>query len=284
MRRRCSRGTAGARPSARAARMLLATLVAATPAAAQEALGLARLSLAERRVELERPGAGWQSAVEGAPLRLGEAVRTGPDATARLELPWMSLTLGPGSVLRFPDAALLQATLDAGRAVLDSPGRDALKLVTREAEVYGRGRAVVRREGRTTMVSCLSGRFQVAAGGGVVSLAPGHGSVVAADGGPGAAEPVPKPPGRGLWPADDPAYVDRGGTIALRWDGNAASYQVEVLPVGADVVLLQRDVLAPPARVEIPWDGAFRWRVSSRDGRGLEGPPSVEGLIAVEPR
>jgi hypothetical protein len=283
MRRRCSRGRAGARPTARAAGVLLAAL--ATPAAAQEALGLARLSLVERRVELERPGAGWQAAVEGAPMRLGEAVRTGQDATARLELPWMSLTLGPGSVLRFPDATLLQATLDAGRAVLDSPGREALKLVTREAEVYGRGRAVVRREGRATMVSCLSGRFQVAAGGGVVSLAPGHGSVVAAGRGPGAAEPVPEPPARGLWPADDPAYVERGATIALRWDGNAAfSYQVELLPVGADVVLLQRDVLAPPARVEIPWDGAFRWRVSSRDSRGLEGPPSAEGLIAVEPR
>ena len=54
------------------------------------------------------------------------------------------------------------------------------------------------------------------------------------------------------------------------------------MPVGSDLVLLQRDVDVALARIEIPWHGAFRWRVSARDGRGVEGPPSEEGLIAVE--
>jgi hypothetical protein len=65
----------------------------------------------ERKVELEKRGTAWQAAVEGGPLRIGEALRTGPDAVARLDLPWMALTLGPGATLRFPDAFLLSASL-----------------------------------------------------------------------------------------------------------------------------------------------------------------------------
>ena len=55
-----------------------------------------------------------------------------------------------------------------------------------------------------------------------------------------------------------------------------------MLPVGSDVVLMKRDVAAAPLHVEVPWQGAFRWRVSARDARGVEGAPSDEGLIAVE--
>ena len=47
-------------------------------------------------------------------------------------------------------------------------------------------------------------------------------------------------------------------------------------------MLLQRDVLAPPARIALPWEGAFRWRVSALDKRGLEGTPSEDGLIAID--
>ena len=89
------------------------------PSASGRGHGRARarpLSLVERKVELEKKGARWQAAAEGGPLQVGEAIRTGPDAVARLELPWMALTLSPGSTLRFPDAFLLSATLDGGRA------------------------------------------------------------------------------------------------------------------------------------------------------------------------
>src|SRR5512139_1817122 len=213
-------------------------------AAAEGPLALARLSLVDRRVELSGAKAKWQPAAEGAPLRTGEALRTGPDGTARLDLPWMSLSLGPGAALRFPDEAVLSATLDAGRAVVDAPERDALKLVTGEAEVYGRGRAVVRRESRVTAVSCLSGRFQVASAAGAVTLTAGRGTVVRSGRAPAAPEPLPAPPREGLWPASDPVYVSAGAPLELRWTGDAAAYQVEVLPVGSDVVLMQRDVAA----------------------------------------
>ena len=275
------------RPSSRRARILcgaLAALVAApASAAAQGALAVAKLSLVERKVELSKKGSTWQAAVEGAPLRIGEALRTGPDAVARLELPWMALTLGPGSTLNFPDAFLLSASLEGGRALVEAQGRDALKLVTPEAEVRGQGRAVVRRQGRTTLVTCLSGRFFVQGGERTVTLAAGRGTVVAEGRAPTAPEAPPPAPGAAtLWPGKDPVFVAPGEPLELRWKGDAPGYQLELLPVGSDVVLLQRDVTASPARIEVPWEGAFRWRVSSRDGRGLEGAPSEDGLIAVD--
>jgi len=263
---------------------------AQTPAADKEkdkdkgVLELARVSLVEHKVELEKKGAKWQAAVEGGPLSIGEGLRTGPDAVARLELPWMALTLSPGSTLRFPDAVLLSATLESGRALIEAPAREALKLVTAEAEVRGQGRAVVRRQGRTTLVTCLAGRFFVEAQGTVVTLTPGRGSVVAAGRAPGAPQELLPAPAEGLWPGQDPVYLTPAEPVELRWKGSAPGYQVELLPVGSDVVLLQRDVAAPPVRIEVPWEGAFRWRVSARDERGLEGLPSADGLIAVDAR
>jgi hypothetical protein len=271
---------AAAQPSAASP---AARRAAAAPAAGGAGvLSIARLSYVERKVELERKGAKWQAVAEGGPLELGEAVRTGPEAVARLELPWMALTLSPGSTLRFPDAFVLSATLERGRALVDAPGREALKLVAGGAEVRGRGRAVVRREGQATLVTCLAGRFLVESAGSVVTLAPGRGSVIADGAAPGAAREVPAPPSDGLWPAQDPVYVAPAEAVNVRWKGGAPGYQVELLPVESDVVLLQRDVSAPPARIEVPWEGAFRWRVSARDARGLEGMPSADGLIAVD--
>ena len=52
--------------------------------------------------------------------------------------------------------------------------------------------------------------------------------------------------------------------------------------MGRDYVLYQRDVGPPPAQVRVPWGGAFRWRVASRNDRGLEGTPSDEGLICID--
>jgi hypothetical protein len=259
--------------------VLLAAPAAAT---AQEGLALARLSLVERGVELSKKGSAWQAAVEGGPVHIGEALRTGSDAVARLELPWMALTLGPGSTLRFPDALLLSASLESGRALVEAQGRDALKVVTGEAEVRGQGRAVVRRQGRETLVTCLAGRFYVQGSETTVTLAAGRGTVVRAGRAPSAPEDVPAAPSQGLWPGKDPVYVVPGAPLELRWKGDATGYQLELLPVGSDIVLLQRDVTASPARIEVPWEGAFRWRVSARSARGLEGLPSEDGLIAVD--
>ena len=54
---------------------------------------------------------------------------------------------------------------------------------------------------------------------------------------------------------------------------------MEILALQKDDVLLARETGAPPVRLEIPWLGTYRWRVSARDARGVEGPPSAEGLI-----
>jgi hypothetical protein len=156
--------------------------------------------------------------------------------------------------------------------------------MTAEAEVRGQGRAVVRRQGRETLVTCLAGKFHVYGADSTVTLSAGRGTVVRAGSAPSAPEAVPPPPAGGMWPGRDPVYRTPGEPVELRWQGGAPAYQIEVLPVGSDVVLLQRDVAAPPARIEVPWEGAFRWRVSARDKRGLEGTPSEDGLIAVDAR
>jgi hypothetical protein len=197
----------------------------------------------------------------------------------------MALTLGPGSTLRFPDAFLLSASLESGRALVETQAAQTLKVVTPEAEVRGEGRAVVRRQGQTTLVTCLTGRFFVRGSARTVTVAAGRGTVVGAGRPPTAPQDAPSaPPAPTLWPGRDPVYVAPGQPLELRWKGDAPSYQIELLPVGSDIVLLQRDVASSPARIEVPWEGAFRWRVSARDGRGLEGLPSEDGLIAVDAR
>lgn len=257
--------------------------LAATPGStlAPTRLSLVRVTLVEPAAEVSADDASWQGAVEGAGIPLGETLRLGPDAVARLELPWMALTLSAGARLRFPNARLLSALLEHGRVLVESEPRDSMKVVTKEAEVRGRGRAVVRRSGRTTLVTCLSGRFYVTSARGSVSLAPGQGCAAVAGRRPGVAGAVPAAPS-GLWPGRDPVYVERGEPTELRWQGVAPAYQLELLPVGSEVVLLQRDVTVAPARITIPWHGAFRWRVSARNDLGVEGLPSEEGLIAVE--
>jgi hypothetical protein len=67
--------------------------------------------------------------------------------------------------------------------------------------------------------------------------------------------------------------------VDLRWKSGGPSHRFEILALKADEVLLGLDVGAPPIRVEIPWLGTYRWRVSARDPRGIESPPSAEGLI-----
>jgi hypothetical protein len=260
---------------------LTAALTLPASSAAQPALG--RLTYVENEVEQATGTGSWRDAVEGSGFEIGERLRTGPGALVRVDMPWMALSLSPGSDLRFPDDFLLSLVLEGGRVVLEAEENPVLKLETAEAEVRGTGRAVVRREAGRTLATCLEGSFYVIGGGRTVTLAPGQGTVVATGRAPTVATDTPPPPaGEGLWPGDDPVYTDPGQALELRWEAEAPAYQVEILPVGSDIVLLQRDVGAPPARMAIPWSGAFRWRVASRDDRGLEGVPSPDGLICVD--
>jgi hypothetical protein len=263
----------------------LVAALAAVPAHAATPPGptapsLARLSLAEQRVERSSPR-GWAEVREGTMVRLGEQVRTGPDSLARLELPWMAMTLGPASTVGFPDDRLLSAVLDQGRVLLQADAREILKVVTDEAEVRGRGHVVVRRQAGRTLVSSLAGRFLVTAAGRTVALPAGTGTIVNTRNPPRPPVALAEPPD-GLSPGSDARFVAPGDPVSLTWTARAAAHQVEVLPVGAEQVLIQRDVGAPPWRLVIPWPGAFRWRVAARDEDGLEGKPSADGLICTD--
>jgi len=283
-----SREAGTARPSGAAASQVrwIVVLCALVPAsllaqAAPPPTGLARLAYVERKVEQWQGAAAPKSAAESGALRFGDTLRTAPDAMARLEFPWMSLTLSPSSVLSFPDDWVLKARLEEGRVVLQSGGREILKLVTAEASLRGHGRAIVRRASGTTLVTCVEGRFVLSAEGQALVLPAGKGGLVRAGQGPEGPFELPAPP-TGLRPGADPVYVSAGEAVALGWDPRGALYSVEVLPVGGDTVLAQRDAASGGLRLPLAWPGAFRWRVAARDARGLEGLPSGDGQIVVE--
>ncbi len=265
--------------------VVLATLGAMAQAAPPQAPAaggsLARLTYVERRVDQGVGATGLKGAVENTPLRFGETLRTAPDAMARLEFPWMSLTLSPASVVSFPDELVLSTRLEQGRVLLQSGRREILKLVTPEAEIRGAGRAIIRREKETTLVTCIDGRFVVEAAGRAVAVPVARGVVVRAGQAPQGPFELPASP-TGLWPASDPVYVAVGNPVALRWEPRGSGYSVELLAVGDDVVLIQRDTASASLNLPVAWPGAFRWRVAARDERGLEGLPSGDGQIVVD--
>jgi hypothetical protein len=249
------------------------------PAAGGTALG--KLTYVEKQVEQAGASAAWQPAREGGSLHMGERLRTGPSSLARIELPWMAFTVSPAAALNFPDQDILSTVLEQGRLALSAEAREILKVVTSEAEIRGRGRVVVRRDGQRTLVTAITGRFTVEGDGQVVVLAAGKGTIVTEKGKPLAPVDTPEPP-KNLKPGNDPVYVAPGTTLDVTAATARAVNTIELLPVGSDVVLIQKEVGAPPWKLELPWPGAFRWRVSSRDEKGLEGRPSVDGGICVD--
>lgn len=269
--------------------VVVGTLGLAAPAlfaAPAPAPSLARLTYVERAVEQGGTAASgeagsWRAAREGGALRFGEQLRTAPDAALHLDFPWMAISMSASSVLQFPDGPFLQSVLAQGRVALRAERREILKLVTDEAELRGQGHAIVRRRDKETLVSSLAGRFSVEGGGSVVNVPAGSGLVVRAGQAPLKTVSLPAPPD-GLVPGQDPFYAAVGRPIRLRWNGRAPAYHVEVLAVGSETVLLEQDVTEPALELAIRWPGAFRWRVASRDARGLEGPPSRDGFICTD--
>jgi hypothetical protein len=241
--------------------------------------GLARLTYVERRVE--QGPAGLKGAAENTPLRFGDALRTAPDGMARLDFPWMSLTLSPATAVTFPDELVLSTRLERGRVVVQSGRREILKLVTPEAEVRGAGRAIVRRDGETSLLTCVDGRFVVTGAGRSLVVPAAKGALVKAGEAPQGPFDLPAAP-TGLQPGSDPVYVAANEPLTLRWARRGSAYSVELLPVGGDTVLVQRDAAGTSLSLPIAWPGAFRWRVAARDERGLEGLPSGDGQIVVE--
>lgn len=242
---------------------------------------VARVTYGEGRLEQAAGRDSWRRVAEGVRVKTGDRLRTGPDATARVAFPWASVTVGPGSVIGIPASIVLSAALEEGRIEQRGEGSDIIKLETAEGLVRGRGRVVVRRQAGLTLVTVVDGRFRVEAGGRTLALSGGQGCRVAA-GEPALQliEKLPAAPKR-LTPGMDPFYVNKDSFLSLAWDAGAPSFHVQILPVGSDEILLARDVTAPSLRVQIPWLGTYRWRVSARDAQGLEGVPSADGHVCV---
>jgi hypothetical protein len=248
------------------------------PPAAGIAIG--NLGWAGRDVErAELPlKSSWRRLVTGDKLRTGDTFRTADDATARLEFPWMAVTLGPSTMLTIPPSTVLSTVLEQGWAEFAGPGRDIVKILVGDGEVRGGGRLVLRRSVGRTTATALEGVFRVRSAGRTVEIKGGEGTVVMDGRPPNAPLPLPAAPG-GLQPGKDPAYVRLGQSVDLRWTAGGPGYRVAILALRSDEVLFARDVTAPPFRMEIPWLGTYRWRVSTRDARGLESLPSADGFI-----
>jgi hypothetical protein len=264
-------------------------LAAASPAHAQApapprprgaGIAIGDLAWVDREVErAELPAkSSWRRLGQGDPLRTGDTFRSSADATARLEFPWMTVTLGPSTMLTIPASTVLSTVLEQGRAEFTGPGRDIVKILVGEGEVRGGGRLVLRRSVGRTSAAALEGAFRVRAAGRTVEIKAGEGTTVVDGRPPEAPAPLPSPP-RGLVPGRDPFYVRSGQPVELRWAPAGPSHHVEILALQKDEVLLSREAGAPPLRLELPWLGTYRWRVSARDARGVESRPSAEGLI-----
>jgi len=247
---------------------------------------VAKLAWGEQPVERSPEGrSAWKAVREGDPMHTGDHLRTSPTGVARLDFPWMVVTLGPGSELSVPPDAVLSTVLDRGRAEFSGEGRDIVKIEVGEGEIRGGGRLVLWREGTRTAATVLAGAFRVSARGRTVEIRGGEGTSLVDGQPPRDAAPLPGAPD-GLVPGVDPVYVASGRTTELTWTPGKGDggHHVEVLALQSDEVLLARNVSAPPARLEIPWLGTFRWRVSARAESGVESAPSSAGYVCVVER
>jgi len=262
----------------------LAGLGLLTRPAAVSGVAVATLVWVETGVERESAdGAeGWRKLKAGDRVRTGDRLRTAQDGLARLEFPWMSVTVGPATVFHIPAEVVLSTVLGQGRAEFEARGREIVKVRTAEAEIRGAGRLVVRREGGRTLVTAMAmdGTFSVEASGETVVLKGGEGTSIRDGEPPSSAQKLPEAPER-VRPGSDPLYVSSGQPVALDWSPAAPASHVQVMSLGSDDVLIARDVGPPPYALVIPWEGTYRWRVSSRDAQGLEGRPSEAGYICV---
>src|SRR5262249_2288967 len=158
--------------------------------------------------------------------------------------------------------------LERGRAELFAEG-DIIKLRTDEGTLRGAGLLVARRKpGGPTAASVIAGRFTASGAARDVELGAGQGSLLSAKGGPGPARSLAGAP-TALAPGADALYVRPNTPAELRWSSGASAHHLQLLGVDSEEVLLEKDVGAPPAALEIPWLGTFRWRVSARAADGL---------------
>lgn len=240
-------------------------------------VAVASVDVVQGPVELADASQKWRPLDPRKRLATGERVRTDAGAVALVHLPWMTLLMAPLTELGISNPGVLSTTLESGR--LEQNGvRGIVKLDAGAVRIRGRGHVVVRRDAAATAVSVFDGAFSVESSGEVLQLVPGTGAVVGASR-PLRAEVLPGAAGP-LQPGTDPAYVPQGHALDLAWTPAGAPAHVQI--VGPDDrPLLVRDVAASPLHIEAPELGTYRWRVTLRDARGLEGPPSPYGAFCV---
>jgi hypothetical protein len=253
------------------------------PAPASVGIAVATLSYVDQLVEREfmPTPAGWKPLKEGDAVRTGDRLRTSPEAVARLQFPWMSVTAGPSTTLHIPASFVLSTVLDEGRAEFEAGAHEIVKVRTAEAEIRGSGHIVVRRDREKTLVMAMAmdGSFKVEARGDVAVLHTGEGTIIRDGQRPGPPLKLPAAP-KVLEPGADPVYVRKGDRVSLRFQPSGPAY-VQILPFERPEVLIARDVGSSPLALDIPWEGTYRWRVSARDGQGLESLPSEDGVVCV---
>jgi hypothetical protein len=238
---------------------------------------VASVDVVQGPVQLADASQKWRPLDPRKRLATGERVRTDAGAVALVRLPWMTLLMAPLTELGISNPGVLSTSLESGR--LEQNGeRGIVKLDAGPVRIRGRGHVVVRRDADATAVSVFGGAFSVESSGEVLQLVPGTGAVVAFAH-PLRAEVLPATAGP-LRPGRDPAYVQQGGTLDLAWSPAGTPAHVQILGPD-DRPLLVRDVAGSPLHIEVPDLGTYRWRVTLRDARGLEGPPSAFGAFAV---
>jgi hypothetical protein len=267
-------------PAAAQPRILPPRPKAAKPADLRPGIPVARLLILGSGVEKAAHGEPFRPVADGDRLRTGDRIRTGPGALARIQLPWMALTVGADSELLIPPSAILSAVLERGRAELAAEGNDLLKLRTPEGEIRGRGRLVVRRDGTATLVMGLAGAFRVEAAGKVMAVPQGQGVIMRAGSPPEGPLDLPPPP-TDVAPGEDPVYLKREGTLRVAFAATEPRHHLQVRALDGGEVVVDRDLGTPPHAVRVPWIGTWRVQVSSVDARGLEGPPSPPGYVVV---
>jgi hypothetical protein len=240
---------------------------------------VAKLSFLDGTVELGAPSGSWSRVGEGARVKTGDLVRTNAQATVRVEFPFMSVIVGPSSVLGIAPSQVLSTYLEAGRVEEHAEGADAIKLRTQEAQIRGRGHVVVRREGGQTSIMVWEGRFLVAAGGRLLTVIGGVGAVVK-NGKPPTAVSLPEPPGDPV-PGADPVYLPVGQAVQMKWTGKDLKYHLQLLGIDSDEVLVERETVEQTFTLPIPWPGTYRWHVSGLTSDGLETRPSHDGFVCA---
>ncbi|MCM2255120.1 MAG: hypothetical protein NDJ94_05565 [Vicinamibacteria bacterium] len=260
--------------------LTIVSLVLPALAAAQAPLGspVATLVYVEGAANITPASGVAAPATQGQKLRTGERLQTDA-AFVRLEFPWMKASLAPQSAIHVPAETILSVVLEAGRLEIFSE-EDTIKVVTPEAEVRGRGRAILRRTEGMTRVMVIDGQVAIETEQGGVALNARQGALVATGGAIDGPHPLPAAP-RDVQPTADPQYLPVGTSVDLVWQGDAERYYVEMLAVDVEESVFATETGKAPYTLALPWIGTYRWRVTAIDPRGLESAPSVEGTVCV---